>query len=139
MRQPSASTPTPLHMEPKSTLPPRYEAFAQNIARGKTAAESYRLAGYAEKGAHKRAPRMMANEGIQSRVSELRTTIEDQMTITRSAYLTKCWDRFINETRDSAKYGEMLAKAMGWNEAERIDISNDMVVNIRIGGKVLEC
>jgi len=56
-----------------------------------------------------------------------------------SAFLAKCWHRFINETRDSAKYGEMLAKAMGWNEVERIDISNGMVVNIRIGGKVLEC
>jgi len=138
MRRPATSTTTPLNMETKPILPPRYEAFAQNIARGKTAAESYRLAGYAEKGAHKRAPRMMANEGIKSRISELRTTIEDQMIITRSAYLAKCWDRFINETRDSPKYGEMLAKAMGWNEPAKFDISTDMDVTIRIGGKVVE-
>lgn len=47
----------------------RHERFAQEIAKGKSASEAYRLAGYSED--RKNAARLTTNDGIAARVEEL--------------------------------------------------------------------
>ena len=58
----------------------RHELFAQELAKGKTAHEAYRLAGFKE--SRKNASRLRANEDITARVAEL------QAVAARSAEIT---------------------------------------------------
>ena len=46
-----------------------------------------------------------------------------------------CWERFLANTKESPKYGEMLAKAMGWNEPERVEVNQGIDIIVTIGGK----
>jgi phage terminase small subunit len=48
---------------------PRHERYAQELAKGKTADEAYRLAGYSENRGN--ATRLKANESVLKRVAEL--------------------------------------------------------------------
>ena len=80
---------------------------------------------------------MLKNVEISQRVEQLRAETEERMTFVRENYLETLRDRFMElppENPTCAKYGEMLAKAMGWNEPDKIDITATMDVNIRIGG-----
>ena len=51
---------------------PRHEFFCQAIASGKPAMEAYKLAGYKKSSAKANATRLMENDGISSRIAELR-------------------------------------------------------------------
>jgi Terminase small subunit len=51
---------------------PRHELFCQAIASGRPAMESYKLAGYKKSSAKANATRLMENDGISSRIAELR-------------------------------------------------------------------
>ena len=51
---------------------PRHELFCQAIASGKPAMEAYKLAGYKKSSAKSNATRLMENDGISSRIAELR-------------------------------------------------------------------
>jgi len=80
---------------------------------------------------------MLKNVDIANRVDELRAKVEEKMTYKRETYLETLRERFMEmppESATCAKYGEMLAKAMGWNEPDKIDIAAVLDVNIRIGG-----
>ena len=128
-------------MNSKNTLPPRYEAFAQSIVLGKSAAESYRLAGYSVRGANKRANRLMANDGIQSRIAELRQIAERQNAFTRNQYIGELVETFKSmppEHSNWPRVAYLLAKAMGWNEPEKINLSQNMEVVVTIGGERVE-
>ena len=48
---------------------PRHERFAQELAKGKTPEEAYRIAGF--KPARQNAHRLMTNDDVQARVSEI--------------------------------------------------------------------
>jgi hypothetical protein len=50
----------------------RHELFCQAIASGKPAMEAYKLAGYKKSSAKANATRLMENDGISSRIAELR-------------------------------------------------------------------
>lgn len=118
-------------------LNPKHEAFCQAVASGLSLTQAYIRAGYAEKGAGQNGERLMKNDEIAKRVDELRAKTEEKMTYKRETYLETLRERFMElppENPTCAKYGEMLAKAMGWNEPDKIDIAAVMDVNIRIGG-----
>jgi Terminase small subunit len=51
---------------------PRHELFCQAIASGRPAMEAYKLAGYKKSSAKANATRLMENDGISSRIAELR-------------------------------------------------------------------
>jgi phage terminase small subunit len=55
---------------------PRHEAFAQALAKGKTADEAYAQAGYSPNRGN--ATRLKANENIRKRVSELQGRVAEQ-------------------------------------------------------------
>lgn len=118
-------------------LNPKHEAFCQGVASGLSLTQAYVRAGYSEKGAGQNGERLMKNDEISKRVSELRSKTEEKTNYKRETYLETLRARFMEMPPDSAvtaKYGEMLAKAMGWNEPDKIDIAATMDVNIRIGG-----
>ncbi len=118
-------------------LNPKQEAFCQGVASGLSLTQAYIRAGYSEKGAGQGGERMLKNVDIANRVAELRAKVEEKMTYKRETYLETLRERFMElppENPTCAKYGEMLAKAMGWNEPDKIDIAAVLDVNIRIGG-----
>jgi phage terminase small subunit len=59
---------------------PKYERFAQELARGKTAEEAYQDAGY--KAHRQNAHRLMTNDDVRRRVSELQSRASDGLVIT---------------------------------------------------------
>jgi phage terminase small subunit len=116
---------------------PKQEAFCQGIANGLSPTQAYVRAGYAESTAPQGAARMLKNVNVCQRVDELRAKVEAKMTYKRETYLETLRERFMEmppESATCAKYGEMLAKAMGWNEPEKIEVAGAMDINIRIGG-----
>jgi phage terminase small subunit len=117
---------------------PKQEAFCQGVASGLSLTQAYIRAGYAEKGAGQNGERMMKNDEIGKRVEELRAKVESKMTYKRETYLETLRERFMEmppESATCAKYGEMLAKAMGWNEPEKLDIVGALEINLTIGGQ----
>jgi hypothetical protein len=69
------------------SLTPKQEAFAQNVASGKTQADAYRAAYDAAKmkdaTIHKRSGELMADGAITGRISELRKQLENKQLWTR--------------------------------------------------------
>jgi len=118
-------------------LNPKREKFCQGVASGLSITQAYIRAGYSEKGAGQGGERLLKNVEISNRVAELRSKAEAKMEFSREQYLTTLRERFLNLLPDdatTAKYGEMLAKAMGWNEPDKVDVLATLDVNIRIGG-----
>jgi phage terminase small subunit len=118
-------------------LNPKQEAFCQGVASGLSLTQAYIRAGYSEKGAGQGGERLLKNVEISKRVEELRAKSEAKLTYKRETYLETLRERFMEmppESATCAKYGEMLAKAMGWNEPEKIEVAGAMDINIRIGG-----
>jgi phage terminase small subunit len=118
-------------------LNPKQEAFCQGVASGLSLTQAYIRAGYSEKGAGQGGERLLKNVEISKRVEELRAKSEAKLNYKRETYLETLRDRFMEmppELPSTAKYGEMLAKAMGWNEPEKIEVAGAMDINIRIGG-----
>jgi phage terminase small subunit len=60
---------------------PKHELFAQELAKGKSQAEAYELAGY--KGDRTAASRLSTNSNVQARVAEIqqRSAVKAEMTI----------------------------------------------------------
>jgi phage terminase small subunit len=115
----------------------KHEEFCQGIASGLSITQAYVRAGYSTKGAGQGGERLLKIVEISQRVEQLRAETEERMTFVRENYLETLRERFMEMDPGSsvtAKYGEMLAKAMGWNEPDKIDIAAVMDVNITIGG-----
>ncbi len=119
-------------------LNPKQEAFAQAFSSGLNATQAYIRAGYSENGASQGAERLLRNVEISQRIEELRSQMESKMTYKRETYIETLRERFMEmppESATCAKYGEMLAKAMGWNEPEKLDIVGALEINLTIGGQ----
>jgi phage terminase small subunit len=118
-------------------LNPKQEAFCQGVASGLSLTQAYIRAGYSEKGADGAACKLQGNASVAARIDELRAKSEAKLNYKRETYLETLRERFMEmppESATCAKYGEMLAKAMGWNEPEKIEVAGAMDINIRIGG-----
>lgn len=66
---------------------PKHERFAQELAKGKTSDEAYRLAGYAENRGN--ATRLKANESVMKRVAELAGRSADRAVVTASSLIAE--------------------------------------------------
>ena len=114
---------------------PRHEKFAAAVALGVSQAEAYRKAGF--RGDRRAASKLAEKDDISRRIAELRKEASDQCDIDRkkfSARLADCFNGKVALRLDQLKAGEMLAKACGWNEPEKIEVSGQQDVIIRIGG-----
>jgi len=63
---------------------PRHEQFAQSVASGKSATESYISAGYSKSGAHASTHRLLQHAAVKARVEHLRDAAS-QLAVTRAA------------------------------------------------------
>lgn len=111
----------------------RHEKFAQALAKGLKLELAHSEAGYS--GNRTTASKLAASPNISQRVAELRKASEKALDYDREDFIRDLRDRF--QTLDkkhpvTAKYGEMLAKAQGWNEPEKVTISGE--VKVVIGG-----
>jgi phage terminase small subunit len=113
----------------------RHEKFAQAMAKGLTLEAAHREAGYS---AHRgTAVKLAKSAHISARIEQLREKAEEKLEYRREDFVRDLRDRFRSLDKKhpvTAKYGEMLAKAQGWNEAEKVELSGGLDVVIRIGG-----
>jgi hypothetical protein len=65
---------------------PRHELFCQAIASGRAAIEAYKVAGYKESSAKANATRLMENDGISSRIAELRAQQSAKAELSRDQF-----------------------------------------------------
>ena len=116
---------------------PRQEKLAKALASGLTLEKASKKAGYT--GNPKSAHNILKKVEISGRVEELKAKNEDVLEISRANFIRTIHARFINEEhKDAPKYGEMLAKACGYNEPEKLDITANMEVEILMGAKKVE-
>ena len=114
----------------------KHEKFCHGIAAGKSATQAYIEAGYSENGAGQSGERLLKNADVSKRIKELRQESEKSMKFDRLAYLETLKERFLTLSPNDpvcARYGEMLAKAQGWNEPEKVEMRQSTIV-VRIGG-----
>jgi len=117
-------------------LKPRQEKFAKALATGETLDKAAKKAGY--KSDRRNATTLAKKEDISRRVEELRAVVEEKLELSRQEYLKTAWSRYIELAPDhpvTAKYGEMVARAQGWNEPDKVELNGGMDIIVRIGGK----
>jgi len=120
-----------------SKLNPKQEKLAIALASGATLKEAAKKAGYS--GSESSACEIAKDPKVSERITELRQKTESALEISRQNFIRTVHARFINEEHPHApKYAEILAKAQGWNEPEKIDITQNMEVEVYIGGQRVE-
>jgi phage terminase small subunit len=64
---------------------PKHELFAQELVKGQSAAEAYKLAGYGgdARSAETSGPRLFRNVQVQERVQELQARVADSVVVSR--------------------------------------------------------
>jgi phage terminase small subunit len=115
----------------------RHEKFAQGVANGLTVSEAYRQAGFSHKGAGPSGDRLLKNAKIHNRVQELRQQNAQKASVTQQGYidiLGNCFAGKLQLRADQLKAGELLAKACGWNEPDKLAISGATEFKVVIGG-----
>jgi hypothetical protein len=106
---------------------PRHELFCQAIALGKPAIEAYKLAGYKKSSAKANATRLMENDGISSRIAELRSQQSAKSEFSRDQFrqfleiaMTKGGPAPVFPDKLGAAV--QLAKLTGWNSVEKVSV-----------------
>lgn len=118
-------------------LKPRHEKFAQGIASGKNATKAYIDAGFSKNGAGQSGDRLLKNAEIIARIKELQQKSVSKLDFSREDYQRLCLERFRKldpHEPACAKHGEMLAKSVGFNEPEKIELSGGLDIIVEIGG-----
>lgn len=116
---------------------PRWEKFAQGVAKGLSVTDSYKRAGFSPKSAGQGGDRLCKNVEISRRIEEIRAKLSAKMEYAREDFIRDLRDRFAKLPADNpvtARYGEMLAKAQGWNEPDKLNITGQTEVRVVIGG-----
>jgi hypothetical protein len=104
-------------MPANKLLSPRQEAFAQAIAHGKPQVRAYALAGYRRQ--YSNASRLIRNDKVRSRISELKQENESMAQRTREEHLAKMLERE-KKADDKGQLSTAhaiandYAKLMGW-------------------------
>jgi hypothetical protein len=116
----------------------RHEKSAQLIASGAVASKAYEEAGFSPNGAAQGAERLAGKSSVADRIGELRVDTERLMAMKCTDYLGELQHRFLTlppSEPATVRYGEMLSRAMGWNEPEPISASAQKI-RVVIGGNV---
>ena len=89
---------------------PRHERFAQELAKGKSAAEAYQATGY--KGDRTAASRLSTNVNLQRRVAELQNKAAEKVVVTVED-IARQLDEDRAFAREQASASAMVAATMG--------------------------
>lgn len=118
----------------KSKLNPKQEKLAKALASGATLSEAAKKAGYS--GSASSACETAKDPKVSARITELREKAEDAMECSRINFIRTIHSRFINEEHPhAAKYAELLGKAQGWFEPDKVELNGELDIIVRIGGK----
>ena len=121
-------------MASKLKLKPRQEKLAKALASGATLSEAAKKAGYS--GDKTSACEIAKNPNVSQRITELREKAENAMECNRLNFIRTIHSRFINEEHPHApKYAELLGKAQGWFEPDKVELNGELDIVVRIGGK----
>jgi phage terminase small subunit len=115
----------------------RHEKFAQGVANGLTVSEAYRQAGYSANTAEAGGSRLLRKVNIANRIQELKQQNAQKASVTQQGYidiLSNCLAGKVQLRADQLKAGELLAKACGWNEPDKLAISGATEFKVVIGG-----
>lgn len=96
---------------------PKHEAFARYVAKGASASEAYRRAGYEDDTAN--ASRLTANDSVKARIAEHQDRIARKAHVDAAMVLTKLREVMLDKTadkRDQLKAAELIAKTLGMFE-----------------------
>lgn len=101
---------------------PRWERFAQELAKSKTAAEAYIAAGY--KKSRKNASRLKTNEDILARMAELQARASEGLNVTLQWLIEKAEEaRALAMSNGQASAAVMAVKELGVLSGKRIERS----------------
>ena len=109
---------------------PKHEAFAQALAKGKTADEAYQLAGYAANRGN--ATRMKANESILGRVTELQGMAAERVVVDREWVLARLIENAKNCQSDNPAASNKALELIGKELGMFIDRSENLNTNYNI-------
>jgi len=116
---------------------PKHERFAQLVTRGDVSAtQAYIKCGYSKQGAESSASKLLRNARVGARIAELHEAGAAKLALSREEFQADLLKRFRElppESQVTAKYGEMLARSMGWNEPDKVEAGSVNVV-VTIGG-----
>jgi phage terminase small subunit len=109
----------------------RHEAFAQHVARGSSAVEAMKAAGF--RGHRQNAHRLMTNDDVQSRIAELQDRAAANTVITREWVI----EQLVDNARQAKQQGdiapankaiELLGKELGMfvERTENVNINHDV-------------
>jgi len=117
---------------------PKHERFAQLVVRGDLSATSaYIKCGYSKNGAEGAACKLQRIAKVGARIAELHEAGAAKLALSREEFQADLLKRFRElppESPVTAKYGEMLARSMGWNEPDKMEMNGQQVVTVVIGG-----
>ena len=108
----------------------RHEAFAQGLAKGRSATEAYTLAGY--KGDRTAASRLSTNVHIRQRVDELQAMVAERVVVDREWVLAKLIENAANNQEAnpnaSNKALELIGKELGMfvERSENVNLNVDV-------------
>jgi hypothetical protein len=106
----------------------RHEAFAQAVAKGKSATEAYTSAGY--KGDRGAASRLSANINVQRRVTELQAMTAEKVAIDQAWVMSKLVDVANQNDNLNAKNKalELIGKELGMfvERSENVNLNYDI-------------
>lgn len=108
----------------------RHEAFAQALAKGKSADEAYQLAGF--KANRGNASTLKANQNVSDRVAELQAMTAERVVVDREWVLAKLIENATNNQEAnpnaSNKALELIGKEIGMfvDRTENININHDV-------------
>jgi len=107
---------------------PKYEKFAQEVAKGKGIEEAYRLAGY-EKPHRQNAHRLMTNDDIKARVAEIQGRAAEKAVVTVTMITERLLD--IAENCDGLGRDEGNVKAFGVARQAYVDVAklNGLIID----------
>jgi hypothetical protein len=109
----------------------RHEQFAQLVATGKTPAEAYGAAGYAEKTAYTCGPRLLKIPTVNARVAELQRTVAQavvlRIVIDRHKVRAGLWEIAQKGNSESARVRayELVGKDLGMFVEPKFDWDGD--------------
>ena len=121
-------------------LTDKQERFAQASVLHRNATEAAKAAGYAERSAYNQGYRMLKNEEIIERISDLENELETNIDVIQEIENQYTFAKNSGHTNSAIKALELLSRIRGANSDKNIDISKEgleaaIIESLKILGK----
>ena len=121
-------------------LTDKQERFAQAYVLHRNATEAAKAAGYAERSAYNQGYRMLKNEEIIERISDLENELETNIDVIQEIENQYTFAKNSGHTNRAIKALELLSRIRGANSDKNIDISKEgleaaIIESLKILGK----